>query len=336
MVMERLREKLDIRRLAESRALRFIMHYLLIFVLLAVFLLFVLATGGRFVTPGTIEQILITSASLGVMSIGFMFPLIAGKIDLTPGATAGWTVMFGAWLCGYQPITSGLRVNPYLTMFIIVLMGCAVGLVNGLLINKGKLSDFMTTLAMLIALTGLTAEIVRGEPQYNYPQEYNALGKASFGGIPIQLIIVIIFVVVSYLILKRTKFGTHVYLSGDNENAARAMGINVDRVRIICYIISGLAAAVAGLMIAGRVASVRPAFGEGLIFLVFAATIVGGVSLRGGTGLSPGVWVGAVLFSMFTIGFQFIGFPSEMIDLFVGMLLIIILAVDVFKRKLGV
>ena len=324
------------RKLAENPNFRIFIRYIIFVLLIVIFILFIILAGGKFASLGTINQILITSASLGVMSIGFMFPLIAGKIDLTPGATAGWTVMFGAWLCGYQPITSGLRVNPYLTMFIIVLMGCAVGLVNGLLINKGKLSDFMTTLAMLIALTGLTAEIVRGEPQYNYPQEYNALGKASFGGIPIQLIIVIIFVVVSYLILKRTKFGTHVYLSGDNENAARAMGINVDRVRIICYIISGLAAAVAGLMIAGRVASVRPAFGEGLIFLVFAATIVGGVSLRGGTGLSPGVWVGAVLFSTLKIGFDFVGVSEWMAGVYIGIILIAVIAVDVLRGKLGV
>ncbi len=327
---------LKLTHLGENKAFKVLIRYLLIFVLASLFVVFIIATGGKFLSVGIIQQILTTSAYMGVMSIGFAFALIAGKFDLTPGGTAGLAAMFGAWLVGYQQVASGLRLDPVLGILIALLVGAIVGLVNGILINKLKLADFLTTLAMLIALTGLTSELVQGEPQYDYPADFNVFGKAQILGIPIQIFIVVIFLIIAWFILKRTTFGAHVYLSGDNEPAARAMGINVDRVRIICFIISGFAAALGGLMIMGRVGSVRPALGEGLIFYIFAAAVIGGVSLKGGTGAPAGIWGGAILFSTLRVGFDFLGLPSEIADFSIGVILLLVLVVDVIRNKMGI
>ncbi len=321
------------RRIIENRAFRAFMKYVLLIVLLVAMVFFVFTTGGKFLSLGIIQQILISSSSLGVLSIGFAFPLISGKIDLTPGAMAQFTATVGAWLVGYQATASGLHLDPYLGLVIAILMGCLLGLIVGLLVNKLKLSDFMTTLALLIALTGLSTRLTARQPLYDYPAAYNSLGKATVFGVPIQLIIVLLFVIVTYFVMKRTTFGAHVYLSGDNEKAARAMGVNVDRIRIICFIISGFAAAVGGLMIVGRVGSIHLDMGQNLIFLIFAATMVGGVTLRGGTGISTGIWLGAVLFTALRVGLDFTGISEPMTEFFTGFILICVIAVDVLKGR---
>jgi ribose/xylose/arabinose/galactoside ABC-type transport system permease subunit len=304
------------------------------FMLAAILIFFFFVTNTKIFAPTTIKYIFLDAAALAVMTFGFAFPLMSGKIDLSSGSIAGFTAMFGAFLVSDLPYASGLMVDPILAIIISLGLGCGIGLLNGFLIIKGRMTDFMTTLAMLIALRGLTIYITGGFPVYNLPDTFMILGRPEIFGIPIQMFIIAIFAVIFWTILKHTKFGLHVLLTGDSELTARAMGINTNRIRIICYILSGFTAAFAGLMLAGRIGNVTAHHAEGIIFKCFAAAIIGGVSMRGGVGSIFGIVGGALLLPTIASGLLLIGVSSKLIEFSTGVIILFAIALDVFKRRL--
>jgi len=191
----------------------------------------------------------------------------------------------------------GLLLNPYLGIVILLAVGAAAGLVNGLLIVKGRLNGFIVTLGMTILLAGIQDGIVKGQAPFNLPQAFGYLGAAAIGAVPVSLIVAAVIFVLTGLFLRYHRLGRAIYAVGGNQEAARAAGIKVDQVRIGVYVAGSVLAAIGGLMEAGRVSSVAPTqgYGEGIIFAVFAAAVIGGVSLRGGRGNMVGAASGVIL-----------------------------------------
>jgi simple sugar transport system permease protein len=206
--------------------------------------------------------------------------------------------MLAAWLI--VPVASfgnGWLLNPYLGILILLAVGAAVGLVNGLLIVKGRLNGFIVTLGMTILLAGIQDGIVKGQAPFNLPTAFGYLGSADLGAVPVSLIVAVIIFILTGLFLRYHRLGRAIYAVGGNREAARAAGIKVDKVRIGVYIAGSILAAIGGLMEAGRVSSVAPTQGysEGIIFFVFAAAVIGGVSLQGGRGNMVGAASGVIL-----------------------------------------
>ena len=172
-----------------------------------------------------------------------------------------------------------------------------MGLANGLLIVKGRLNGFIVTLGMTILLAGIQDGIVKGEAPYNLPTAFGYLGSAYVGAVPLSLIVTAVIFAVTGLFLRYHRLGRAIYAVGGNREAARAAGIKVDQVRIGVYVAGSILAAIGGLMEAGRVSSVAPTqgYGEGIIFSVFAAAVIGGVSLQGGRGNMVGAASGVIL-----------------------------------------
>ena len=234
-------------------------------------------------------------------------PLIGG-MDLSLESTYGLAPMVAAWLL--VPVAafgSGLLLNPYLGIAILLAVGAAVGLVNGLLIVKGRLNGFIVTLGMTILLAGIQDGIVKGEAPFNLPTAFGYLGAANVGAIPLSLIVAAVIFTGTGLFLRYHRLGRAIYAVGGNREAARAAGIKVDQVRIGVYVAGSILAAIGGLMEAGRVSSVAPTqgYGEGIIFSVFAAAVIGGVSLQGGRGNMVGAASGVIL----------LGFVQNILDL---------------------
>jgi simple sugar transport system permease protein len=176
-------------------------------------------------------------------------------------------------------------------------VGVTVGLVNGLLIVKGRLNGFIVTLGMTILLAGIQDGIVKGQSPFDLPAPFSYLGSASIGAIPVSLIVAALVFIAAGLFLRYHRAGRAIYAIGGNREAARAAGIKVDRVRIGVYVAGSVLAALGGLMEAGRVSSVASTqgYGEGIIFAVFAAAVIGGVSLQGGRGNMVGAASGVIL-----------------------------------------
>ena len=223
-------------------------------------------------------------SALGVVVVGESLILMIGGMDLSLESTYGLAPMVAAWLI--VPVAaygSGTELNPFLGLLVLLAVGAAVGLVNGLLIVKGRLNGFIVTLGMTIVLAGLQNGIVKAQSLFNLPTAFGYLGAAYFGQVPVSLVVAAIIFVPVGLFLRYHRTGRAIYAVGGNPAAARAAGIKVERVKIGVYVAGSVLAAIGGLMEAGRVSAVtgQQGYGEGIIFSVFAAAVIGGVSLQG-------------------------------------------------------
>ena len=238
------------------------------------------------------------SSALDVVVVGESLILLIGGMDLSLEATFGLAPMVAAWLI--VPVTafgSGADLSPYVGILVLLAVGAAVGLINGLLIVKARLNGFIVTLGMTIVLAGLQNGIVKAQTLFNLPPPFTYLGAASIGQVPVSLIVTVIIFVLVGLFLRYHKTGRAIYAVGGNTAAARAAGIKVERIKIGCYIAGSILAAIGGLMEAGRVSAVtgQQGYQEGIIFSVFAAAVIGGVSLKGGRGNMIGAASGVIL-----------------------------------------
>jgi simple sugar transport system permease protein len=275
---------------------------------LAVLLIVGALLNSHFLTVSNMTGIGQQISALGVVVVGESLILLIGGLDLSLESTFGLAPMLAAWLL--VPVAAagnGLLLNPYLGIVILLAVGAAVGLVNGLLIVKGRLNGFIVTLGMTILLAGIQDGIVKGQAPFSLPTAFGYLGAAYIGSIPLSLIVTAVIFAGTGVFLRYHRLGRAIYAVGGNREAARAAGIKVDQVRIGVYVAGSILAAIGGLMEAGRVSSVAPTqgYGEGIIFSVFAAAVIGGVSLQGGRGNMVGAASGVIL----------LGFVQNILDL---------------------
>jgi simple sugar transport system permease protein len=269
-------------------------------------------------------------SSLGIVVVGEALILLTGGMDLSLESTYGLAPMTAAWLIvPTNAFGLGTDFAPALGLVAIVLVGVIVGFVNGLLIVKGRLNGFIVTLAMTIVLEGLQNGIVKGQSLFNLPSAFLWLGSAQLGSIPVSLFMCLAVFVLVGAFLRYHRAGRAIYALGGNLQAARAAGINVDRVRIGCYIAGSVLAAIAGLTEAGRVSAVTATqgYGEGIIFQVFAAAVIGGVSLKGGRGNMVGAASGVILLGIVQNILNLANVSSYWIDAINGSVILVALIV---------
>jgi simple sugar transport system permease protein len=291
------KNKLARRRSRSAAAISWIREAALLPVL-AVLLVVGAILNSHFLTVSNMTGIGQQISALGVVVVGESLILLIGGMDLSLESTYGLAPMLAAWLI--VPVAAfgeGLLLNPYLGIVILLAVGAAAGLVNGLLIVKGRLNGFIVTLGMTILLAGIQDGIVKGQAPFNLPTTFGYLGAAAIGAVPVSFIVAAVIFTLTGLFLRYHRLGRAIYAVGGNREAARAAGIKVDQVRIGVYVAGSVLAAIGGLMEAGRVSSVAPTqgYGEGIIFSVFAAAVIGGVSLQGGRGNMVGAASGVIL-----------------------------------------
>jgi simple sugar transport system permease protein len=257
--------------------------------------------NSAFFTVSNFSGIGAQVSALGVTVVGESLILLIGGMDLSLEGTYGVAPTLAAWLMvPALQYGSGAMLSPYLAIVVLLLAGAAIGLVNGLLIVKGRLNGFIVTLGMTIVLAGLQQGIVKGNTLFNLPSAFNYLGAKDYGQVPVSLIVTAVIFLGTGLFLRYHRAGRAIYAVGGNREAARAAGLKVDRIRISVYVAGSVLAALGGLMEAGRVSAVTGTQGyqEGIIFAVFAAAVIGGVSLRGGRGNMIGAASGVVLLGL--------------------------------------
>jgi ribose/xylose/arabinose/galactoside ABC-type transport system permease subunit len=249
-----------------------------------------------FLTPLNIVNVLQQSSELSVLVLAEAIILIVGRFDLSLESIVGVAPMAGAWLVLDATLNgSGLMLSPYLAIIVVFAVGFAIGTVNGFLIVRLGLNAFITTLAMLILLRGVAIGLTNGRTLYDLPEPFLYLGNAYWLGLPAALWVSAALYLVGSLILAYHRFGRALYAIGGNPEAARAAGIPVDRYIWLVFIIAGGLAALSGLMLTGRMASVMSGQGQNMIFTVFAACVIGRISLNGGKGTLVGALCGVIL-----------------------------------------
>lgn len=250
-----------------------------------------------FLTTGNIINILQQSSELSILVLAESLILLGGKFDLSLESIVGFAPMVGAWLIIEDTMMggSGVGISGLAGVFVVFAVGAAVGALNGVLVVKLRLNAFIATLAMLILLRGTTVGITNGQTLFDLPPEFTYLGSAQWFGVPASIWIAGALYAVAIVIMRYHRLGRAVYAVGGNPEAARIAGIPVERLTIGLFVVGGLLAALAGLMLTGRIASVVTSQGQNMIFYVFAAAVIGGINLNGGEGRLFGALTGVIL-----------------------------------------
>lgn len=303
--------------------------------LLAVVIFFSILTD-KFLTLPSLLNVLVHAGVLGIMVIGQSFTLVTGNFDLSMESTLGLSALVAAWLmvpADAPHYGSGLMLHPFLAVAIMLLLGLAVGWVNGTLITRFKMNNFVVTLAMLIALRGAMLILTEGRTVFGTPPLFNWLGGDRLGPIPVLVIVLIVAYAIAHIVLQYTRFGRELYAVGGNRNAARASGVDPERRIRHVYLISGVLAAFAGWILAGRLTNVINNLGEGMIFEVFAAAVIGGISLQGGRGTMLGAFGGVLLLSAINTGLNLVEVSPFWIETIRGLVILVAMLIEAQKVR---
>jgi simple sugar transport system permease protein len=294
----------------------------------------VIAVVGQFVNPVFLQadnliNVLQTMSEIAVLVLAQTLVLIVKRMDLSLESTVGLAPGVAAFLTVPAGTGHGLGLLPSAWAVPVTLaVGLLVGVVNALFIIRFGLNGFIVTLGMLIVLRGILTGISGGQTFFGLPPSMLYIGTAIWLGVPVSVWICLALFSVGIVVLGFTSFGRSLYAIGGNVDAAKAAGIRADQVLWVVIVTASLLAALSGLMLSGRLASVASAQGNGYIFTVFAAAVIGGISLNGGKGTMFGAFTGILLLFLIQNVLTLAGVPAQWIGALNGAIILIALALS--------
>lgn len=312
------------------------------FIVLIILVIFFSIASPSFLQVSTLTMVAKHVALYGILALGMTFVIITGGIDLSVGSVVGLVGMLAGGL-----IQEGLALGGKTVYFsvpaIIVLMllfGCFVGLINGLIITKLKVAAFIATLGTMYVCRGLANLRSKGATFSNLGG-YEGLGNVglktlgtNWFGVPAGVYIFAVLAILAAILLKRTSTGWHILAVGGNEKSAKLSGIKADRVKILVYIISGFCAAWIGLINTAQLSAAHPASGDGWEMNAIAATVLGGTSMAGGSGTIVGTIVGAFVIGVINDGMTMCGVSEFWQKIIRGVVIILAVVIDQTQRDL--
>lgn len=315
------------------RVLRFVFENLVWLILAVMLTLFSIFIEGYF-QLSIFTNIAYHATFVGILAIGMSFCIIAGHMDLSIESVMALSALIIAWLAGTSTQATGLEIGGVLALLVAIGLGAVVGLINGALIVGAKINAFIVTLAMYIGLRGLAQALTEGRSIYNLPEMFDFVATKSIAGVPMLVIILVAAYALFHFVLSRTLFGRRIYLIGGNVTAAYRAGIGVDRTLYLVFVLAGVLAGLAGWLMAARTNGATPNIGMGMLFDVFAAVVIGGVSLRGGVGRLSGVFAGVLLLSAISTAINIIGIGPYYLQVIRGGLVLLAVLLDSLRRVL--
>jgi ribose transport system permease protein len=292
-----------------------------------------------FMTPRNLLNISKNFSFIALMSLGETLVIISGGIDLSVGSICALSAVVTLMLMRLLSATAAAQV-PGATIALATLLALAlaalIGLVNGLLIARIRLSPFVTTLGMLSVARGMTYVLTQGRAQYPTGPDVALFTRFANGtvlGLPTQLVYLLVLAVLMGLALRHLVWGRHLYAVGGNAQAAALTGVRVPRVVVSVYVLSGLAAGFSGVLIAGWLGAAPANLATGYELRVIAAAVIGGANLAGGVGGAAGAVIGAALIEVIRNGFVLIGANTYWEEVFVGVIIIIAVLVDQLRTR---
>ena len=300
-----------------------------IFLVLLVVLLVLSLMSPSFGTVNNMLSLLLNGSVIAFLALGQTFVLLTGGIDLSTGANIAMTGVLAAYLMEHG-------IPWVLASVLAVAAGLVLGVINGLIIHYVKVPPFIVTFSTQGIATAVPL-IITGANSISIGQTgFSWIGQGRVAGIPIPVILLLIAAVAATWFLTRTRLGVHVYASGGNKPAARLAGVNIPRITVLAYAVSGVCGGIAGLIATSRLMVGFPATGLGNeLFFSIAAAVVGGVSLFGGTGTVPGAMIGAVLIAAVSNGMNVLNVSSYWQSLVIGSIILLGVSFDTYRRGLS-
>ncbi|MEG0236463.1 MAG: ABC transporter permease [Cetobacterium sp.] len=293
---------------------------------LIIMMIFFSIFSEYFFTTTNLLTIALQTSVIGIIAIGQTMVIITGGIDLSVGS-----------IVAFSGVTSGLLVErgvPLMLALILgILIGAAVGVLNGGLISKANLPPFIATLGMMMVLRGLTLALTNGMPISSFDDSFVYLSGGTVFGIPNPVIYFISLGLIFNFILKRTVLGKDIYAIGSNEDAARLSGVNVIKTKLMVYGFCGFLSGISGIILASRLISAQPTEGAGYELDAVAAVVIGGASLSGGKGNIIGTIIGAFIMSTLRNGLNMMNVSGFWQQFVVGIVLLLAVYVDQKRKK---
>ncbi|MFV0405555.1 MAG: ABC transporter permease [Propioniciclava sp.] len=282
----------------------------------------------HFLTARNLLNIVDQVTVLGILAIGAMAIIVTGGIDLSVGSVLALCTMVLGWLShdGGWPLG--------LAMVAAVAVGALAGTVNGLGVTLAKLPPFIATLAMMSIARGLANLITDGRQIVGYPEWFfNLSSNRYFGFLSITTLALILIYVVAWLIMQYRPSGRGLYAIGGGQEVARLAGINVNRLTLGVYAVTGALAGVAGIVLATRLDSSQPSAGTGIELDTIAAVVIGGASLSGGTGRVSGTIIGVLIIGVLRNGLNLLGVSPFIQSVLIGLVIAVAVMADTLGRK---
>ncbi len=263
---------------------------------------------------------------IGIMMLPMVFIIITGDIDLSVASILGLTASLMGWL-----FMAGWNI--WLAVVVAFMVALLCGFVNGWLIARMKLPALVVTIGTLSLYRGLAYVLLGDQAARGYPDAFTYLGQGTLGesAIPFGLLLFLALAVVFGLILHKTTFGRYLYAMGNNAAASRYSGVKVDSIKLSLFVLSAAMSALAGFILAARFGSTRPDIGTGLELTVITVTVLGGVSIYGGSGTMVGAVLALILVGILRFGMGLINLQGQVQDIVIGVLLIL----SILVPKLG-
>ncbi|WP_394236780.1 ABC transporter permease [Niallia oryzisoli] len=284
--------------------------------------------SDKFLTVDNVTNIFRQSSINALLSVGMLLAILTAGIDLSVGSILALSIM----VMGLVSVT--WNMHPILGVLSVLVVGAGFGYVNGILLTKLRLPHpFISTMGTQFIARGLALIVTAAAPIAGFPFMIQFLGSEFIGPMPVSFLLVIVVYVIMHIFLTRTQTGRYIYAIGGNPEAARLSGINVDRILIIVYTISGLMAGLAGLVMVGRVNSAFPLAGLQYESDAIAAVIIGGASFMGGVGTVSGTLIGAMTIAVLRNGLNLLNVSADSQLAIIGMVIIGAVFVDVLRNR---
>ncbi len=309
-----------------QKLLSFLNKYMLFIILIGSIITFSILSP-YFLTLKNFLALGLTISVIGIVCIGQTLCVLIRGFDLSVGFNAGFCGMVTAYLC------ANMRIPYIICLLLGLALGGLVGLVNGLLITKGKINPLITTLATGFVLTGGILIVSKGYSIIVDDTQFIFLGTTKILGIPLPIIIMILLFIVFNIILKHTVFGRWIYCMGGNPTAAKIAGINIQKLEMQVYALSGVMAAFGGILLASRMGSAQTSAGSTYSLDSVAASVLGGIALAGGEGKIFGTLGGVAIIGILQNGLVMLGVRQEYQSIATGLVLILAVLLQNMNNK---
>lgn len=302
----------------------FVARYGLVIIFLVLIVALAIASPN-FRDPANLVNILMQNSIIGIVSCGMLLMIILGGFDLSVGAVGATTSVIAAVVILNVSIPAGFLAA--------LLVGLAIGALNGFLIAKIGINPFVTTLGTQVLFTGLLFASTNAQPVYGLPESVTFIGLGKIGVVPIATLIFAAVIAATFCVLRFTTLGHFIYAVGGNKEACYLAGIDVDRVTIVTYALGGLAAAIAGLVLLGQTNIGQPASATNWPLQAIGAVVVGGVPLTGGSGGVGRAVLGVFLLGTIANSLNQLGVSPYWQPAITGAVILVAVGLDSYQRK---
>jgi len=280
-----------------------------------------------FLTTANISAVFVQMSFIAIIAVGQTMVIVTAGIDLSVSTIVALAGVVSTMLVvdNHFGVAAGMIAG--------VVAGGVVGLLNGVLITRVRLPPFIATLGTLSIVGGVALLLTNGESVFGVPQSFNALGGGDLGPIPVPIVVMVVVAALGSFVLARTTLGRSAYAIGGNPETARLSGINIRRVLTTIYVIQGLLAGLAGVMVASRVVTGQPTAGTNYNLDAIAASVIGGASLFGGEGSVIGAMIGALLMELIANGSDLLNISTFWQDVIVGVVILLAVFYDQIRRR---